>query len=280
MKGKILDYNTETGIGIISGNDGIRYEFLGSEYLSPSPITAGQTVDFEVDPTINEVSSIYVISEARSSTSQSAIPKSASKGKGTVTDILSIFQELQKDPANGLQVALQALGDNRALNAGIALSALYLIACWAAFIKAASFTQSFVPSVSGGFNGNSLKIGFFDHVKIIFLSSLPLLGIIFILWAIKQIFRSKGKIKQFVFATGVSIAPITLLLFLIWLLGFTNFDFLALLSVFCSTTYILLLNTTLISILKLSSRNALFLVPIVLVTNTFVIRVLSSIVIR
>ena len=107
-----------------------------------------------------------------------------------------------------------------------------------------------------------------------------MIGIILILWAIQQIFRGKGNIKQFTFATGVCVFPITILLLLTWLLGYTNFDVLSLLSVFCFTTLILLLNTTLIGVLRLSARNALFLVPIILVADTFIMRVLSSILIR
>jgi hypothetical protein len=285
MEGIILDYSSETEIGIIRGNDAVRYEFTASEYRSKSTITVGQTVDFDIDPTNNTVSSIFVIPEVKPPTSQSVIPQAVMEGgKDAVTDTLTVFQALQKDPANGLQAALQSLGDNRAFNTGIVLSALFAIASWAAIIKGAefflNFANAFSSGISRGFGGSRFDIAFSDHIKILLLSSFPALGIIFILWAIKQIFKGKGNIKQFTFATGVSIFPITLLLFVTWLFGYTNLDFLSLLSVFCFTTLILLLNTTLIGVLQLSSRNALFLVPIVLVADTFIVRVLSSILIR
>lgn len=284
MEGKILDYSIEAEIGIIRGNDGVRYEFFASEYRSAQPITVGQTVDFDVDPNSNTtVSSIYVVPEANASPSTPVIPQAmVDAGKDAVTDTLSVFKTLQKDPANGLQAALQALGDNRALNTGIVLCALFALASWAAVIKGASFFLSLFAgsSRSGDFGGTRFDIGFLDHVKIILASSFPVIGIIFILWAIQQIFKGKGNIKQFTFATGVCVFPITILLLLTWLLGYTNFDVLSLLSVFCFTTLILLLNTTLIGVLRLSARNALFLVPIILVADTFIMRVLSSILIR
>ena len=290
MEGKILDYSIEAEIGIIRGNDGVRYEFFANEYRSTQPITVGQTVDFDVDSS-NKASSIYIVPEANASPSTSVIPQAmVDAGKDAVTDTLSVFKTLQKDPANGLQAALQALGDNRALNTGIVLCALFALSSWAAVIKVASIFLSLFSSLSaslsagssrsGDFGGTRFDIEFLDHVKIILASSFPVIGIIFILWAIQQIFKGKGNIKQFTFATGVCVFPITILLFVTWLLGYTNFDVLALLSVFCFTTLILLLNTTLIGVLRLSARNALFLVPIILVADTFIMRVLSSILIR
>lgn len=286
MEGKILDYSIEAEIGIIRGNDGVRYEFFANEYRSTQPITVGQTVDFDVDSS-NKASSIYIVPEANASPSTSVIPQAmVDAGKDAVTDTLSVFKTLQKDPANGLQAALQALGDNRALNTGIVLCALFALFLGQQSLKEPRssclyshlYPQALVDR--GDFGGTRFDIGFLDHVKIILASSFPVIGIIFILWAIQQIFKGKGNIKQFTFATGVCVFPITILLFVTWLLGYTNFDVLALLSVFCFTTLILLLNTTLIGVLRLSARNALFLVPIILVADTFIMRVLSSILIR
>jgi hypothetical protein len=281
MEGKILDYSIESEIGIIRGNDGIRYEFSASDYRSPSPIIVGQTVDFDLNPETNTLSSIYAIPETNTpQPSQSSKPNAVvDASKGAVTDTISVFTTLQKDPANGLQAALESLGDNRALNAGIMLCAVYAISSWAVITKGGSFFLGFLNSLgSSGFGG--FQIEFFDHVKIILTSAAPAVGIIFILWAIQQIFKGKGNIKQFTFAAGVCITPLTVLFFATWLIGFNNFDVLGLLFVFCYTTLILLLNTTLIGVLRLSARNALLLVPIILVSDTFIVRVLASIIIR
>lgn len=51
MKGKILDFNTQTNQGIISGNDGNRYEFSTFEWKSEKSPSVNKMVDFEVDGT-------------------------------------------------------------------------------------------------------------------------------------------------------------------------------------------------------------------------------------
>lgn len=48
MDGKILDYDFERHIGVISANDGQRYSFTGGEFKSTSgPPRAGMPVDFD-----------------------------------------------------------------------------------------------------------------------------------------------------------------------------------------------------------------------------------------
>jgi len=49
MKGKILDYSIQNSSGIISGEDGNRYEFTNAEWKSDKAPKANQSVDFEAD---------------------------------------------------------------------------------------------------------------------------------------------------------------------------------------------------------------------------------------
>jgi hypothetical protein len=49
MKGKILDYSIQNSSGIISGEDGSRYEFTNAEWKSDKAPKANQNVDFEAD---------------------------------------------------------------------------------------------------------------------------------------------------------------------------------------------------------------------------------------
>ncbi len=48
MKGKILNYDTSSQTGIISGDDGNRYHFSHSEWKSKEMPTSNYVVDFEV----------------------------------------------------------------------------------------------------------------------------------------------------------------------------------------------------------------------------------------
>ncbi|MDF1879248.1 TM2 domain-containing protein [Sulfurimonas sp. SAG-AH-194-C20] len=49
MKGKILDFNIQTGEGIISGNDSVRYNFSAAEWKSDKSPIANQIVDFSIN---------------------------------------------------------------------------------------------------------------------------------------------------------------------------------------------------------------------------------------
>jgi hypothetical protein len=49
MKGKILDFNIQNSSGVISGDDGNRYNFSSSEWKSDKSPTANQIVDFAID---------------------------------------------------------------------------------------------------------------------------------------------------------------------------------------------------------------------------------------
>jgi len=57
MKGQILDYSVQSNTGTISGNDGNRYQFSGSEWKSTGVPSRGSIVDFENDG--NQAKAVY-----------------------------------------------------------------------------------------------------------------------------------------------------------------------------------------------------------------------------
>ncbi|WP_320033660.1 TM2 domain-containing protein [Campylobacterota bacterium DY0563] len=58
MKGKILDFSLQEGKGIISGDNGTRYDFVISEWKNEKAPAVGQTVDFDMNE--NSAVSIYL----------------------------------------------------------------------------------------------------------------------------------------------------------------------------------------------------------------------------
>lgn len=49
MKGKILDFNIQSATGVISADDGKRYNFSSSEWKSDKSPAINQIVDFSID---------------------------------------------------------------------------------------------------------------------------------------------------------------------------------------------------------------------------------------
>ncbi len=83
MKGTVLNFSIQTNQGVISGDDGKRYNFVGSDWnISTSP-TQGSRVDFDVDG--NKAVSIY---EDPSATSAPGSPTQKSK---TTAGILALL---------------------------------------------------------------------------------------------------------------------------------------------------------------------------------------------
>lgn len=83
MKGQVLDYSIQDNSGMISGEDGLRYAFVGSEWRENVPPTRGMTVDFDVEG--GNAIAIYRISGR---TGSSAVPGSKSK---VAAGLLAIF---------------------------------------------------------------------------------------------------------------------------------------------------------------------------------------------
>lgn len=62
MKGQVLHYDDNTGVGQISGDDGIRYNFTRYDLKRLVPIAAGSQVDFDFEG--RDAKEIYVLSGA------------------------------------------------------------------------------------------------------------------------------------------------------------------------------------------------------------------------
>ena len=71
MKGKILDFNIQNSSGVISGDDGSRYNFSSSEWKSDKSPTANQIVDFTIDG--ENATGIYLDRNTSSSEGKSKI---------------------------------------------------------------------------------------------------------------------------------------------------------------------------------------------------------------
>lgn len=68
MQGRVLDFSVSEGSGIISGDDGNRYSFVGKEWKEQEVPTKGQVVDFDVDESNGAVGVYFALSTPKTST--------------------------------------------------------------------------------------------------------------------------------------------------------------------------------------------------------------------
>lgn len=78
MKGKVLDFSIADSCGVISGDDGIRYTFIGKEWKSYKPPQAGMLVDFDYDG--KTATGVYIDKPATTSCTPSWVDNSPYDG--------------------------------------------------------------------------------------------------------------------------------------------------------------------------------------------------------
>lgn len=59
MRGQVLDFSIQSNSGFISGGDGARYTFAGTDWRGDRPPVRGMSVDFEVDGP--RATSVYIV---------------------------------------------------------------------------------------------------------------------------------------------------------------------------------------------------------------------------
>ena len=74
MKGQVLDYSVQNNSGVISGADGSRYTFVGSDWKGDVTPSRGMAVDFDVQGT-----NAVAVYRALAGTGSSATPGAKSK---------------------------------------------------------------------------------------------------------------------------------------------------------------------------------------------------------
>ena len=78
MRGQVLGFDYRTGLGEISGDDGQRYKFVGTEWRPQSQPKPGEKVDFE--PGADEARAIYSLRPASPFASSQGEPNKLAAG--------------------------------------------------------------------------------------------------------------------------------------------------------------------------------------------------------
>jgi len=203
-----------------------------------------------------------------------AASKALETSKEAVGDAVLALKKLLQDPATGQANVVETLGDSRCFKAGIALCLCFVVCAWIGTIRTLGpmmellkFARTDDPFAS---------LGVADHVKVILASAVPVAATVICLMLIKKLMDAAGNVKQFTFSTGVAFFPFAIILLLSLVLGAVNAKITAYLVLFGATTTVLMLNATLTTVMKVSARAALLLVPVVMVIAVFISRMLYA----
>ena len=82
MKGSVLNFSTQTNVGVISGDDGARYDFSGADWRIPAPPQRGMRVDFGAEG--SAATAIYADASGSMTSGASPTPVPASHPAGAV----------------------------------------------------------------------------------------------------------------------------------------------------------------------------------------------------
>lgn len=126
MQGKILTFDEATGMGALVGDNGERYLFAAPDVRSPSPLKAGQRVDFVASPG-GQAREVLVVEPAM---------------------FLTTAQRGQFDLGNVIQRTFKAIGQNAAVFFGAAIILVGVPSTLMVFGQ-----QSLMTGVSSGASG-------------------------------------------------------------------------------------------------------------------------------
>ena len=138
MDGTILNFDPESGVGVIRASDGNRYRFSANDWLSPGQPIAGDVLDFE--PADGQASEIFLVKRAAGAGTASAFAGFASR-------IWQQSNDGEKSPTEGQSPLVFYLTSKPATIAAV----LILLASVLPFV-------TLPPIPMGGFEGGSVNL--------------------------------------------------------------------------------------------------------------------------
>jgi len=182
-------------------------------------------------------------------------------------EALAAVRTFATDPVGGLPRAHEALGEARALRAGIALGAVS-VAC---FLLGGYFLlPPFVREDLFEF------LGFGGVMKSLFFAVVPFLATVIGGLGVRKLMGGQGALGGDCFIAGAALLPSSLAMAVSGMLGLANFGAIGVLGVFAGCTGVLMLFSGYTRISKLGERAGAVAVPIVVLLSMWLAKVLAT----
>jgi hypothetical protein len=187
--------------------------------------------------------------------------------KATSRDALAAFKTFALNPVAGLPQAYQALGDAKALRAGVAFGVLSL----ACFLLGG---YMLLPEI---FKQDLFEfLGFGGVMKCLLFGVVPFLCTAAGGLAVRKALGGQGTLGSDAFIAGAAVLPASICILLSGMVGLGNFEIIGILSVFAGCTGVLTLFSGYTRIAKLSERAGTLAVPVVVILAVWLAKVIAS----
>jgi hypothetical protein len=198
-----------------------------------------------------------------------AAPASAAAAtvKSASRDALTAFKSLARDPVGGLAPAYGALGDARALRAGVAFGVVSL-ACF--LLGGYLMLPEFMKEDLFEF------LGFGGVVKCLLFALVPFVCTTAGSLAVRKAFGGHGGLGSDGFTAGAALLPASFAMLASGMVGLGNFEVVVVLAVFAGCIGTLMLFSGYTRIAKLSERVATLGVPLVILLSAWLAKVIST----
>lgn len=187
--------------------------------------------------------------------------------RSATRDALAAFKRLLGNPVGGLAPAFEALGEARALRAGVVFGVVSLV-CFllGGYLMLPPFVREDLFEFLGA--GGVVKCLLFGLAPFLCTSAGSL--------AVRKLFGGQGGLGNDSFVAGAALLPVSLALLVSSLIGIANFEAIGILAVFAGCTGTLMLFAGYTRIARLGERAATIGVPLVILVSAWLAKVLST----
>lgn len=228
----------------------------------------------EVSEKAREVSE-QVLDEEQVEKAQEMGKEAVSTAREATGNAWQAIKLIFTDPMGGQSESINMLGKGGALSAGIALCVLFMLVTNLYGFKIYSL-QSNMAQQLGQFSdkaGSPSLIGIL--FKVSFAALTPIGGIFGGYFLIGNfVSDTEVGLPEYFLMTGVTLLPMDILGVIAYFLGIANYELIGLLSFFAVTLTILLINGSFLDVMKLSTRKAFFLTPVLILISAYITSVI------
>ncbi|MEO8383090.1 MAG: hypothetical protein ABI779_25765 [Acidobacteriota bacterium] len=192
-------------------------------------------------------------------------PLNADRAVAASTDAARAVKLLLTDPVGSIGSAYDAFTPARAMDVGIAFSALFIVSSLIA-------VRTIARATLFGFG----SIGFKEVMQVLLLAAIPVASVIAILMGLQLVVTKRNDPSRAIFAAGAALLPMSILNVAAGLLSFNNGGVLAVVALFAACYMSLLLYAGCRDVLKVSSAAAAIAVPAIILVTGWVTKIVIS----